>query len=215
MPPKATKSKPVFDQDNSSHEESPQVNYEEIVKQLVTQMGQTQTPPPKPKQKRVLTEERKEQLREQLAKGREKILYSQTMMPKTNPPEFTTSLEPEPPKKVQKQRKKAETVKVEQPTYSHEKIDELITNIKELTQAQKTKMEKKEKIEREKEEKAREREREIEDEKFLFLPEKKSIPIKQEPPKPAIATPKPAITTPTPYIYRVPKPNNSLNNRRS
>ena len=103
MPPKATKSKPVFDQDNFSHEESPQVNYEEIVKQLVTQMGQTQTPPPKPKQKIVLTEERKEQLREQLAKGREKSLYSRTMMPKTNPPEFTTSLEPEPQKKVPKQ----------------------------------------------------------------------------------------------------------------
>ena len=204
MPPKATKSKPVFDQDNSSHKESPQVNYEEIVKQLVTQMGQTQTPPPKPKQKRVLTEERKEQLREQLAKGREKSLYSRTMMQKANPPEFTTSLEPEPPKKVQKQRKKAETVKVEQPTYSHEKIDELITNIKELTQAQKTKMEKKEKIEKEKEEKAKEKEIEIEDEKFLFLPEKKSIPIKQEPPKPAIATPK------QPSIYYVPKPNNRI-----
>ena len=68
MPPKATKSKSVFDQ---NHEEPPQVNYEEIVKQLVTQMGQNQTPS-KPKQKRVLTEERKEQLREQLAKGREK-----------------------------------------------------------------------------------------------------------------------------------------------
>ena len=204
MPPKATKSKPVFDQDNSSHEESPQVNYEEIVKQLVTQMGQTQTPPPKPKQKRVLTEERKEQLREQLAKGREKSLYSRTMMQKANPPEFTTSLEPEPPKKVQKQRKKAETVKVEQPTYSHEKIDELITNIKELTQAQKTKMEKKEKIEKEKEEKAKEKQIEMEDEKFLFLPEKKSIPIKQEPQKPAIVIQK------QPSIYYVPKPNNRI-----
>ena len=195
MPPKATKSQPVFDQ---NHEESPQVNYEEIVKQLVTQMGQTQTPPPKPKQKRVLTEERKEQLREQLAKGREKSLYSRTMMPKTNPPEFTTSLEPEPPVKVPKQRK---TVA---PAYANEKIDELITNIKELTQAQKTKMEKKEKLEKEKEEKAKEKEREIEDEKFLFLPEKKSIPIKQEPQKPAIVIPK------QPSIYYVPKPNNRI-----
>ena len=53
MPPKATKIMPVFDQIN---EEQPPVNYEEVVKHLITQMNQTQNPPPaKPKQKRVLT----------------------------------------------------------------------------------------------------------------------------------------------------------------
>ena len=182
MPPKATKIMPVFDQyseeqPHANYEGQPQVNYEEIVKHLITQMNPP-TPPPKPKPKRVLTEERKQVLRDQLARGREKSLHSRTMMRKLDPPEFTTTLEHEnlPPKpaKVPKQPKAMA------PAYSHEKIDELITNIKELTKAQKAKMDKKEKLEKEKEEKEREKEklklekeREKEDDNFLLLPIKK------------------------------------------
>ena len=131
-------------------------------------MNQTQNPPPpKPKQKRVLTEERKQVLRDQLTRGREKSLHLRTMTRKLDSPEFTTTLEDEnlPPKpaKVPKQPK------VMAPAYSYEKIDELITNIKELTKAQKAKMDKKEKLEKEREEK----EKEKEDDNFLLLPIKK------------------------------------------
>ena len=126
------------------------------------------------------------------------------MTRKLDPPEFTTTLEDEnlPPKpaKVPKQPKAMS------PAYSHEKIDELITNIKELTKAQKAKMDKKEKLEREKEEKEKEKEkiklekeREKEDDNFLLLPIKK--PEQKQPVVPAQKQP----VAPTTLAYYVPK----------
>ena len=209
MPPKAPKIKPVFDHESEQiNEEQQQVNYEEVVKHLITQMNQTQNPPkPKPKPKRVLTEERKQVLRDQLARGREKSLHLRTMTRKLDAPEFTTTLEHEnlPPKPL-KPVKVPKAPKIVVPAYSYEKIDELITNIKELTKAQKAKMDKKEKLEKEREEKEREKEkiklekeREKEDDNFLLLPikkpeQKQPVALEQKQPE--------ALTT---SAYYVPK----------
>ncbi len=129
-----------------------------LIKKLVTQ-----SKPGKPKQKRVISEERKEQLRQQLLKGRENSIKSRSKVNKEMQKKEEEVNKPAPPPPSNSPAKFPEFNAL------HSKIDDLVTHMKEVTSLQKEHLEYK-------------KNKKNKDEVVLFKPKKKEEKqeVKQE-----------------------------------
>ena len=138
-----------------------------LIKKLVTQAK-----PGKPKQKRVISEERKEQLRQQLLKGRENSIKSRSKVNKEMQKKEEEVNKPAPPPPSNSPAKFPEFNAL------HSKIDDLVTHMKEVTSLQKEHLEYKKK----KKNKNESDDKEKSDEVVLFKPKKKEEKqeVKQE-----------------------------------
>jgi len=161
-----------------------------LLKKLITQTTEQK---PKPKQKRVISEERRQQLREQLIKGREMSIKSRSKENK-KPEESKPMIEIKP---VEAKPQTQDLSKLET------KFDSMLDELKQLNQLSK------ETLEHKKAKKKIKEEKEVEKEFLLFKKKEKKEETSES--KPTQPTPQPA-QPPAPKIpkyYFIPHPKNN------
>lgn len=159
---------------------------DDVLTNFIKKLASQQKPEPKPKQKRVISEERKEQLRAQLIKGRENSMKSRS--------KETKALKVEKEKEVKQPTKAPPTSPIDKKEFLnlHSKIDTLVNHMQEVTTLQKETLEYKKN--------KRKAKPEVEEEFLIFKP-KKEEPKKEEPKK---EEPKPT-PQPTPQPVQLSK----------